>query len=275
MARYYWKIKNFKYFYTLFQNTMKGKSLFWAYITFILVVLINISVFGVSYAFLFDEYVFYGLLILGVLSFLFYASSLNLSAFLLMSAFYLNLLLLSLQIVSGRRSLLIAISCILALFGILDCIMKMGRVPSKSKVAFPEPTIISKGRHKSSSRQSKRQALDKELGPSSLSKPEVETYTGKDEESVEIKNILKEIEDKAKELNKEIKTVITSEKHKPIGIKSKKPSPSKKQVYVAGKNSAYYHSEDCPIAKRVKKRRVYETKEKAENAGLKPHFCVK
>lgn len=161
---------------------------------------------------------------------------------------------------------MIALSCILALFGVLSCIMKMEKFPEKSRVTFPEPLT---------SRKSKKQALDKELGSSSLGKPEVEPYTGEEKESAEIKNILQEIEDKAKELNMEIKTVM-GKKHKPEAqTGTKTPSKQSKQIYVAGKNSIYYHSEDCPIAKRVKKRRVYESKEKAENAGLKPHFCVK
>ncbi|MDK2849651.1 MAG: hypothetical protein PWP03_258 [Candidatus Woesearchaeota archaeon] len=59
-----------------------------------------------------------------------------------------------------------------------------------------------------------------------------------------------------------------------------KPKNSEKKTakqvrYVAGKFSHQYHVEDCPVAKRLVKKRYYESKEKAEFAGLKPHDCVK
>jgi len=57
----------------------------------------------------------------------------------------------------------------------------------------------------------------------------------------------------------------------------KKPAPAQKQkpeVYVAGKFSSQYHTESCSVAKRLSRKRTYESKEKAETAGLKPHDCI-
>ncbi|HDP74013.1 MAG TPA: hypothetical protein ENN46_03615 [Candidatus Woesearchaeota archaeon] len=60
--------------------------------------------------------------------------------------------------------------------------------------------------------------------------------------------------------------------------KTEKPEkPAQKQkpaVYVAGKFSSQYHTESCSVAKRLSRKRTYESKEKAETAGLKPHDCV-
>ncbi len=64
---------------------------------------------------------------------------------------------------------------------------------------------------------------------------------------------------------------------KQAGKLKRAPEPKNliKKKYVAGKNSKMYHVESCPVAKRIKKKRYYETKEKAELAGYIPHDCVK
>jgi len=58
-------------------------------------------------------------------------------------------------------------------------------------------------------------------------------------------------------------------------ILDKRESKPLHKGYVAGKNSKMYHTEDCVVAHRIKNPRHYDSKEKAELAGYKPHDCVK
>lgn len=280
---------------------MKGKSLFWTYILFAIVVLIDLRTFGIHYDSPFDEFLFYATIIVAAFSFLMYSINFNLSSFFLLNAFFLNLFLITLEIVNGQRSMLIALSCILSLMGVIDCILKIGPEPKK-RVFFPEPTSEKSASSDKDKRQlqSKKDAIEKEIGVSSLKKPSIEPYKDfeDNEEEIEdlkhdetenktVKTLLKEIEQKAEELNQEIKGIVST-KHKPLAVEAeeinnikeaketeKGKEQDKKISYVAGRNSEYYHSLDCPVAKRLKKKRFYDSKEKAEAAGLKPHFCVR
>lgn len=279
---------------------MKGKSLFWMYILFAIVVLIDLKTLGIRYDSPFDEFVFYATIIVAAFSFLMYSINFNLSSFFLLNAFFLNIFLITLEIVNGQRSMLIALSCILSLIGVIGCILKIGPEPKK-RVFFPEPTPETASSDKDKRQlQSKKDAIEKEIGVSSLKKPSVEPYKDfeDNEEDIEdfkhdetenktVKTLLKEIEQKAEELNQEIKGIV-SKKHKPIAVEAediknieetketeKDKQQDKKASYVAGRNSEYYHSLDCPVAKRLTKKRFYDSKEKAEAAGLKPHICVR
>lgn len=297
---------------------MKGKSLFWMYLLFLIVILIDLATFGVRYYSPFEEFVFYATIIVAAFSFLLYSINFNISAFFLLNAFFLNLFFITLEIVNGQRSMLIALSCILSLIGVISCILKIGP-ESKKRVYFPEPAS-GKSKSEPSDKakrqiQSKKDAIEKEIGVSSLKKPTIEPYHDLDEDIEDIENfnltneevkhdfkhsqtenktvrtLLKEIEEKAEELNQEIRGIV-SKKHKPLARESgdvEKTSDSEREKdnvkagkvkeqkasYVAGRNSEYYHSLDCPVAKRLMKKRFYDSKEKAEAAGLKPHFCVR
>ncbi len=84
----------------------------------------------------------------------------------------------------------------------------------------------------------------------------------------------KEINDKKSEQVK--KNEFKSSKKKQKTKKNiEKKSEHKPVRYVAGKFSNQYHVESCPVAKRLIKKRYYESKDRAEFAGLKPHNCVK
>lgn len=81
-------------------------------------------------------------------------------------------------------------------------------------------------------------------------------------------------EEKNENVNeKMIKENINTEEKSDDEVNNELNSKTQK-LYVAGKFSNQYHTEDCPITKRLLKKRIYESREKAEIAGLKPHFCV-
>ncbi len=100
-----------------------------------------------------------------------------------------------------------------------------------------------------------------------------------------------EMQDREEQLKKLDSYIEKSEKKNDVKKQTKVAKPAKKKEepkkeqkprkektktrYVAGKFSNQYHVEDCPVAKRLVKKRYYESKERAEFAGLKPHNCVK
>ena len=260
---------------------MRHRSLFWEYLFTIVLVVLDIRLFGIRQKFLFDELLFLGVLLLGALSFSVYRKSSNTASFLLMIAFYFNLFLTVFSILNGMRSVLLSMTTLLSIIGILFVLTKFEPEKKSENLDFPAPkehSGFSKPKYKEK-KESKRELIDKELRTASLSQPKVDLYKDFDElheeksehKDREIKKILEEIENKAKELNREIKGALGSEKEQ---TKKHKPASKKQIRYVAGRNSSFYHIETCPIAKRLKKKRYYESIERAENAGLKPHMCV-
>ncbi|HOI18937.1 MAG TPA: hypothetical protein PLX15_03690 [Candidatus Woesearchaeota archaeon] len=264
---------------------MKQNSLALGFLILIGIIAINLMVFGVSYSSEFSRFLFLGIILFGAFAFSFAKINSNSSSIFLQIAFYFNLFLISLEMLYGARNLLIALSCIASIAGMLYAISRISpRIKRKPTFPMINSQVDS---YLEKPLESKKEKVDKQLGDYEFDDAKVEPYSSEDKD--EISTILKEIESKAKELNLEIKNATSStsllksesedkEVKKPI---EKRKSQKKKaeisytgKVY-AGKNSNFYHSEDCPVVKRLLKRKEFETTQRAEFAGLKPHDCVK
>ena len=60
-------------------------------------------------------------------------------------------------------------------------------------------------------------------------------------------------------------------------IKTKVVSPKKANLYVSGSTGKSFHVEECRFAQRIKPeaKKIFNSKDEAINAGLKPCNCVK
>ena len=266
---------------------MKQNSLTLGFLLLLGVLALNIMTFGLSFSSGFSKFLFLGMILFGAFAFAFAKVNSNTCSLFLQLAFYSNLFLITLEMLSGSRSLIIALSCIASIAGMLYSI---SRLSGKDQGSLEFPLAGSQiDNYEEKPLQSKKVQVEKQLGDYNSQDAKVEPYSS--DERDEITTILKEIESKAKELNMEIKgaTSLTNlskeekltntedkrETEKPKTQRKKtQPTTFSGKVY-AGKNSTFYHSEECPVVKRLLKRKEFDTVERAEFAGLKPHDCVK
>ena len=266
---------------------MKQNSLTLGFLLLLGVLALDVITFGVSFSSGFSKFLFLGIILFGAFAFAFARVNSNTTSLFLQLAFYSNLFLITLEMLSGSRSLIIALSCIASITGMLYSISRLSGAP-KRPLEFPVASSHVDNYEKKPL-QNKKDQVEKQLGDYDLEDAKVEPYSS--DERDEITTILKEIESKAKELNMEIKSATsinnTPKEEKATAKEEKKDSEKPKaqrkksqalaysgKVY-AGKNSKFYHTEDCPVVKRLLKRKEFETIERAEFAGLKPHDCVK
>ena len=272
---------------------MKQNSLTLGFLLLLGVIALNLIIFSVNFSSQMSKFLFLAMLLFGAFAFAFARVDSNTSSLFLQFAFYSNLFLITIEMLSGARSLLIALSCITSITGMLYAISRLSARNEKIP-QFPQTSRQSRqiDSFEEKPLESKREKVEKQLGDYEAKNAKVEPYSN--DEKDEITTILKEIESKAKELNLEIKsatsitansvtnspkddTLIEEKKRavtNPKTQKKKTQLPYSGKVY-AGKNSTFYHSADCPVVKRLLKRKEFETIERAEFAGLKPHDCVK
>lgn len=266
---------------------MKQNSLTLGFLLLLGVLALDVMTFGISFSSDFSKFLFLGMILFGAFAFAFARINSNTTSLFLQLAFYSNLFLITLEMLSGSRSLIIALSCIASIAGMLYSISRLSGT-LKRPLEFPATGSRVEGSEKKPL-QSKRDQVEKQLGDYDSEGAKVEPYSSNEKD--EITTILKEIESKAKELNMEIEdaTSLTSaskgekaptkeekkDSERPKAQRKKSQALAYSGKVYAGKNSKFYHTEDCPVVKRLLRRKEFETVERAEFAGLKPHDCVK